>query len=150
LNNSESFILQSYTNLLENRTVVDFFLDYSKLAFGDPAGKAMRRGKFLRYVTRNEALASQNEHQDASQTETNPNITAAGDMITNPAAAGGAVGSSERDDLGIASESAFLKLGEKEGVVDCMYTWWMRRDLFELPALIVINVSVLTATRLQC
>jgi hypothetical protein len=114
-------------------------------------GRALRRGKLLRYVTREEALASVSSvnHADSNPDSNSPSLEKRGALKTNlgdrnAATAGGAVGGggqSEREDPGIAGESAFLRLGEKEGVVDCMYCWWMRRDLFEVPALIVINVS---------
>ena len=44
-------------------------------------------------------------------------------------------------DGGIGGEAGINRLGEKEGVVDCMYIWNVRRDIFEVPMLIVMNVS---------
>jgi hypothetical protein len=117
-------------------------------------GRALRRGKLLRYVTREEAIAaaSAQNYPDSNQDPASPSAekrpviahpTGDPSASKNVTSAGGAVGraQSEREDPGIAGESAFLRLGEKEGVVDCMYCWWMRRDMFELPSLIVINVS---------
>jgi hypothetical protein len=118
-------------------------------------GRAVRRGKLLRYATKEEALASgQSPRDNGNDSHHEGNGTIEGKLKGPGSSKGdsknGTSGKSgvknedlEREDSGIAGEAAFLRLGEKEGVVDCMYCWWMRRDLFEVPALIVINVSVL-------
>jgi hypothetical protein len=41
----------------------------------------------------------------------------------------------------ISSEAEMNRLGSKEGMVDVMYCWNVRRDVFEVPMLIVMNVS---------
>ena len=35
--------------ILDQETVVEFYEDYARLAFGDPAGRAVRRGRLLKY-----------------------------------------------------------------------------------------------------
>ena len=43
---------------------------------------------------------------------------------------------------GIAGESSMQKLGFKDGKVECTYCWTVKRDVFDIPMLIVMNVSV--------
>jgi len=33
------------------------------------------------------------------------------------------------------------KLGDKEGKIDCVYCWMVRRDVFDIPMMIVLNVG---------
>lgn len=42
---------------------------------------------------------------------------------------------------GISSEEGMRRLGSDQGFVDCMYCWMVKQDCFNIPMLIVINVS---------
>jgi hypothetical protein len=42
---------------------------------------------------------------------------------------------------GIAGEKGMQNLGFKDGKVDCTYCWTVKRDVFDIPMLIVMNVS---------
>jgi len=35
------------------------------------------------------------------------------------------------------------KLGSADGKVDCTYCWTVKRDVFDIPMLIVMNVSII-------
>ena len=109
--------------VLEHETVVQFYEDYAKLAFGDPMGRALRRGKLLKYRTKDDII-------HASEDRENRNPQYYGHRDANG---------------GVCDDSAFNKLGEKDGVIDCMYCWNVRRDNFEVPQLIVLNVSAETS-----
>ena len=43
---------------------------------------------------------------------------------------------------GIAGEAGMNQLGFKDGKVECSYCWTVKRDVFDIPMLIVMNVSV--------
>jgi hypothetical protein len=157
--------------ILDQETVVEFYEDYARLAFGDPAGRAVRRGRLLKYREGPPPpqQQQQSQHQDggihppppqqamspppgaapggasagvvaaiAERGDVKPSIAA---LEAAAAGGGGAAGAGGGDF--VAGENAFNKLGESEGVVDCMYCWLVRRDNFEVPQLIVMNVSLL-------
>jgi hypothetical protein len=42
---------------------------------------------------------------------------------------------------GIAGEKGMQNLGFKDGKVECTYCWTVKRDVFDIPMLIVMNVS---------
>jgi hypothetical protein len=42
---------------------------------------------------------------------------------------------------GISGEKGMQNLGFKDGKVDCTYCWTVKRDVFDIPMLIVMNVS---------
>ena len=106
--------------LMDQDSVVEFYEDYAKLAFNDAAGSACRRGRLLKYRTKEDVL----------------NAEASAEKGESPMDRKILVG-----DGGIGGEAGINRLGEKEGVVDCMYIWHVRRDIFEVPMLIVMNVS---------
>jgi hypothetical protein len=43
----------------------------------------------------------------------------------------------------IESQRGMQKLGSKDGKVECTYCWTVKRDVFDIPMLIVMNVSVM-------
>ena len=38
-------------------------------------------------------------------------------------------------------EAKITDLGEKDGKVECSYCWTVKRDVFDIPMMIVMNVS---------
>lgn len=123
--------------IMSQETVAEFYEDYARLAFGDPMGRALRRGKLLKYRTA--------DHQAPFERATVDALAKAGVRGDNGSLSKKDGKSKKEDSHGsngrIAGEGAFVRLGEKEGVVDCMYCWNVRRDNFEVPQLIVMNVS---------
>jgi len=132
--------------IMSQETVAEFYEDYARLAFGDPMGRALRRGKLLKYRTSEdpgpleraaaEAIGKPNTKLENVQSKLKP------DHLKSKKEE---LGASHGNNARIAGEGAFVRLGEKEGVVDCMYCWNVRRDNFEVPQLIVMNVSILLA-----
>lgn len=118
------------TEIMDQDTVVQFYEDYAKLAFANPMGVGMRRGKCVKYRTPDDQMRMQNP----------PSPSRAGSRRNSRAAAEDVKPILEQEE-GIASESALKSLGEPEGTVDVMYCWWVKRDMFEVPQLIVMNVS---------
>jgi hypothetical protein len=116
--------------VMDQDSTVQFYEDYAKLAFTNPHGRGMRRGKLLKYRTPEDLMRLQSKN--GSRVVSRRNSRAADDI--KPIL----------DDEGIASEGALRQLGEPDGMVDCMYSWWIKRDMFEVPLLMIMNVSLLS------
>lgn len=101
--------------LLDDESVVEFYEDFARLAFGDSRGSVMTRCKLLKYKTKEDMGLKSDD-------------------------------SSKWNELlrkgGIAGEAGMNKLGFKDGKVECAYCWTVKRDVFDIPMLIVMNVSV--------
>lgn len=109
--------------LLDDDSVVQFYEDFAKLAFADSKGSVWSPCKLLKYK--------------APEGNTLP----FGGLGTANADANGRV---RRTNGGmISSEEGMTKLGDKDGKVDCVYCWMVRRDVFDIPMMIVLNVSLL-------
>lgn len=100
--------------LLDDDSVVEFYEDFARLAFGDSRGSVMTRCKLLKYKTKEDMEA---------QAEDNG-------KWNNHLRKGG-----------IAGEAGMNQLGLKDGKVECAYCWTVKRDVFDIPMLIVMNVS---------
>lgn len=104
--------------LLDEEGVIDFYDNFAKLAFGDARGSVNSRCKLLKYRTK--------EMSAPSPPGTNVN----NHRHNKPAIRG----------RGIENEEGFNRL-EKDGKMDCSYCWTVKRDVFDIPMLIVMNVS---------
>ncbi|KAJ5972484.1 uncharacterized protein N7479_002402 [Penicillium vulpinum] len=99
--------------LLDDDSVVEFYEDFARLAFGDSRGSVMTRCKLLKYKTKEDMeIAQSDDHGKWS----------------NHLRKGG-----------IAGEAGMNQLGFKDGKVDCAYCWTVKRDVFDIPMLIVMN-----------
>jgi hypothetical protein len=125
--------------LMDQDTVVEFYEDFSKLAFGDSNGHACRRGKLLKYRTKEDLIsqaAAGAENLDPAS------ITADGDTKPHNSPRARRESQNVKLENAISNEAGINKIGAKEGMVDCMLVWNVRRDIFEVPMLIVMNVSI--------
>lgn len=106
--------------LMDDDSVVQFYEDYAQLAFGDSRGHVTRKCRLLKYRTKEttESLAS-----DASPQRKDPRNSILSNRVTR-----------------IDGEHGISRL-EKDGKMDCTYCWTIKRDVFDIPMLIVINVS---------
>lgn len=115
--------------LLDDDSVIQFYEDFAKLAFGDSRGYVITPCKLLKYKTKDEP--GWGSARDGLG-------KAAGDAKTAPvSAAAGGIG----DPL-ISGEAGMNVLGDRDGKVNCMYCWSVKRDVFDIPMLIVMNVSI--------
>lgn len=101
--------------LLDDDSAVEFYEDFARLAFGDSRGSVTTRCKLLKYQTK----------EGLENTET-------------PAET-----KKERGILGyrvskIDGEYGISRL-ERDGKLDCRYCWTVKRDVFDIPMLIVMN-----------
>ncbi|KAJ9199592.1 hypothetical protein DTO164E3_4477 [Paecilomyces variotii] len=99
--------------LLDDDSVIEFYEDFAKLAFGDSRGSVMTTCKLLKYKTK----------EDMEPSSSDDNQKWNGHLSKG----------------GIAGEAGMNQLGLKDGKVECSYCWTVKRDVFDIPMLIVMN-----------
>lgn len=125
--------------LLDDDSIIEFYEDYAELAFNNSRGTVVRKARLLKYRTA----------QDS------------GDIGGDGGAGGGGGGTGEETNSSpaqpqqqkdprrsilsnrvakIDGEHGISKL-EKDGKLECSYTWTIKRDTFDIPMIIIINVS---------
>jgi hypothetical protein len=125
--------------LLDDDSVVAFYEDFARLAFGDSRGSVMGKGKLLKYRTKDEQIAQNLRYEAQKQNEQNGGNTLArqnSEVGANPHQI-------ELKKENISSQKGMQKLGSKDGKVECTYCWTVKRDVFDIPMLIVMNVSAI-------
>ncbi|KAA6413033.1 MAG: C6 finger domain [Lasallia pustulata] len=111
--------------LLDDDSVITFYEDFARLAFGDSRGSVTARGKLLKYRTKDDpSFAAEDE---AGLTE---------DMMARYKRKGPARANGRGS---IADEAGMNQLGGVDGKVECSYCWTVKRDMFDIPMLIVMN-----------
>ena len=119
-----------YSNILQ---------DFSRLAFNDSRGSVMGTGKLLKYRAKDDELSAnlikaehdankENDHLDDNQSW--PSMQ----RMDSFAAA-----RPQDAKKGISGQSGMKKLGSQDGLISCSYSWTIKRDVFEVPMLIVLN-----------
>ncbi|KEQ74340.1 hypothetical protein M436DRAFT_19744, partial [Aureobasidium namibiae CBS 147.97] len=103
--------------LMEDDNVIDFYEDFAKLAFGDSRGVMMKPCKLLKYKTKDDPgwsadLLSERENRHRNGKPVGPLIS---------------------------GESGMNSLGDRDGKVSCMFCWVVKRDVFDIPMMIVMN-----------
>ncbi|KAB8345923.1 hypothetical protein FH972_022976 [Carpinus fangiana] len=116
--------------LLDPDSVVNFYEDYSELAFADSKGSIRRRCQVMKYMTK-EDIATRNVK--------NGTDTSGGTKEKK----GHRKDNSEVSRNGIFNEEGMRNLGARDGRVDCMYCWQVKRDVFNIPMMIVLNTPLL-------
>jgi len=101
----------SIVDLLDDESACDFFDDYAHLAFGDSRGSVTTPCKLLRYKTTKDKGVDKNLDSEV------------GSRLKR-----------QRD----ANQSK--KGGQEDDKVDCMLCWSVKRDVFDIPMLFVMNV----------
>lgn len=112
--------------LMDDDSVIDFYEDFARLAFGDSRGSVTARCKLLKYQTKEdlEKAASEDANDEKAKAQYSGNGI-------------GGMGNRVRE---IDGEHGIARL-QKDGKMDCSYCWTVRRDVFDMPMLIVMNVS---------
>jgi hypothetical protein len=112
--------------LLDDESVIDFYEDFAKLAFGDSRGSVTTRCKLLKYRTKDGEVnvadvAGDGDSEVKKEHQRKSSAYLKGQRIDN--------------------EQGMAKL-QKDGKVDCSCCWTVKKDVFDLPMLIVMNVSL--------
>ena len=115
--------------LLDDESVIEFYEDFARLAFGDSRGSVTTRCKLLKYQTKDDSGAAINGDDDPSNDD-GPRTKRR--RIDRP---------NGRTDA--AGESGTYQLGNADGKVECSYCWTVKRDVFDIPMLVVMNVRQL-------
>ena len=110
--------------LLDDESAVQFYEDFALLAFGDSRGSVKRKGKLLRYVTAEEEAAADDRGSEKMEMD----------------GADGVRGGYADDGVD-AKGSTNGARGRTAETIECTYCWTVKRDVFEVPMVIVMNVS---------
>lgn len=103
--------------LMDDDSVIQFYEDYAHLAFGDSRGHVTRKCRLLKY--RNKETADNLANDQLPQKD--PRNSILSNRVTR-----------------IDSEHGISKI-EKDGKIDCTYCWTIKRDVFDIPMLMVMN-----------
>jgi PAS domain-containing protein len=103
--------------LMDDDSVVEFYRDFAQLAFEDSRGKVQRSCRLVKYRTRDVFDVKGPSPQKEARTGILSN------RVTK-----------------IESEHGISRI-EKDGKVDCTYCWTIKRDVFDIPMMIIVNVS---------
>ncbi|KAI0391091.1 transcription activator of gluconeogenesis [Xylariaceae sp. FL0594] len=103
--------------VMDDDSVVQFYEDFAQLAFGDSRGHVTRKCRVLKYRTQ--------ETSDALANEDQPQKPGRNSILSNRVTR-------------IDGEHGISKL-ERDGKIDCTYCWTIKRDVFDIPMLIVMN-----------
>ncbi|KAK7408720.1 Transcriptional regulator of nonfermentable carbon utilization [Neonectria punicea] len=101
--------------LLDDDSVVEFYQDFSQLAFEDSRGKVQRSCRLVKYRTQ----------QGPESKEASPHKSAHTSILSNRVTR-------------IDGEHGISRI-EKDGKVECTYCWTIKRDVFDIPMMIIMN-----------
>jgi hypothetical protein len=131
--------------LLDDESVVEFYEGFARLAFGDSRGSVMGRGKLLKYRTKEDIVAQNLKEEgggDTKMEDAQQQQATAGPEGVKRMSSGAVRQQRELKKGGIANEREMgQRLGERDGKVECTICWTVKRDVFDIPMLIVMNVS---------
>jgi hypothetical protein len=96
--------------LLDDDSVIDFYEDFARMAFGDSRGSVTTRCKLLKYKSKTDPPFATDDARSA-------------DLQTKRRKGKGE----------ISGEAGIDELADKDGKVDCSCCWTVKRDLFDIP-----------------
>ncbi|TVY55311.1 Transcription activator of gluconeogenesis [Lachnellula cervina] len=111
--------------LLDDDSVIEFYEDFAKLAFGDSRGSVTTRCRLLKYQTK-------------ENMESSPESTKGDEKNKQKERTPGGIGGMGNRVREIDGEHGIGRL-ERDGKMDCSYCWTVKRDVFDIPMLIVMN-----------
>lgn len=139
--------------LLDDDSVVQFYEDFARLAFGDSRGSVMRQGRLLKYRTKDDEIAanllkaeqeslnssSEKESKPQSRWEANNSPEFQRLRQNMQRMDSFAINRPQDAKKGISGEKGMQRLGSQDGKISVSYCWTVKRDVFEVPMLLVIN-----------
>lgn len=147
--------------LMDDDNVIEFYEDFAHLAFGDSRGSVNRKCRLLKYRTRDMLVSSASGSVvDEPQAAGGPTSTPSAPQPATATAGAGtttSLGGSLRPASSILSsrvaridgEHGIAKI-ERDGKLECSYCWHIRRDTFDIPMMIVMNVSLSAPSMIVC
>jgi hypothetical protein len=115
--------------LLDDDSVIEFYQDFARIAFGDSRGSVTKRCNLLKYQTK-EMMEKTEEDEEKRR---RGDMSGGNKDMPPGTMLGGRVSK-------IDGEWGIGRL-ERDGKMDCSYCWTVKRDVFDIPMLIVMNVS---------
>ena len=106
--------------LLDDDSVIEFYEDFARLAFGDSRGGVTTRCKLLKYRSRED---------EAFQSPVNSAL----DDTRTGSKRKRAPGMKDVRERGAPDEASIDELADKDGRIECSCCWTVKRDLFDLP-----------------
>ena len=150
--------------LLDDDSVIDFYEDFARLAFGDSRSSVTTRCKLLKYRSKEDEAPSAGRRgstvgtginsRDGVESMNSAAAAAAGELSSKgglkrkrplaPATVKreGKEGNGAGIGAGTVPDANIDELGGTEGKVECSCCWTVKRDLFDLPMMIVMNVRL--------
>ena len=125
--------------LLDDDSVIEFYEDFARLAFGDSRGSVTTRCKLLKYKTKDDPSMTYDD-DDTTRDQGIDNDFQTHTKARGPSGTGTLKLNGKGD---IAGEARMNQLGIRDGKVECSYCWTVKRDVFDIPMLIVMNVRIL-------
>lgn len=104
--------------LLDDDSIVEFYKDFSQLAFEDSRGKVQRSCRLVKYRPEEQLRTVKDETPQKG-----PRMGMLSNRVTK-----------------IDGEHGISRI-EQDGKVSCTYCWTIKRDVFDIPMMIIINVS---------
>ncbi|KAI1632872.1 transcription factor [Biscogniauxia mediterranea] len=102
---------------MDDDSVIQFYEDFAQLAFGDSRGHVTRKCRLLKY--RSKEMSENSTNDESPQRDKRSSILS--NRVTR-----------------IDGEHGISRL-EKDGRIDCTFCWMIKRDVFDIPMLIVMN-----------
>ncbi|RKF64533.1 Transcription activator of gluconeogenesis [Erysiphe neolycopersici] len=147
--------------LMDVDDVIEFYQDFARLAFNDSRGSIMSRCKLLKYMARenqhgenskshspeipaiitNSSTPSDIKTQDLSSNSENNMVTSINNSKQRGDLTSGADFASDYGLRELSGSSSF----ERDGKLDCCYCWTVKRDVFDIPMMIILNITLLLA-----
>ena len=127
--------------LLDDESVCEFYEDFSKLAFADSTGKVTRKCKILKYKP--PPTPPPPTSQIGSEVAEEMGVSGDGNNE------GGRTNGAQQKDGGKSAKRKYpqgqspLDILGSSTTIECMMCWTLRRDVFGIPMLIILNVSLL-------
>ena len=109
----------SIVDLMDDESTCDFFDDYSHLAFGDSRGSVTTPCKLLKYRTEKDT-----DSDKALDNEVGSRLQRQNDATRS----------------GNDGNVGMTQVGNDEGKIECMLCWSVKRDVFDIPMLFVMNI----------
>lgn len=110
--------------LLDDESAIEFYEDFARLAFGDSRGSVTTHCKLLTYKTMDDPSFAPNR-ESGFDDEFDSRLKKKRRMY-GPGGGG-------------SSEAKIQGFGDRDGKVECSYCWTVKRDVFDIPMLIVMN-----------
>ncbi|KAF2745324.1 hypothetical protein M011DRAFT_460217 [Sporormia fimetaria CBS 119925] len=113
--------------LMDERSGVEYLDDFAEAAYLNSRGTPRRRVNMLRYMTREDVLRSEQEaSQNAMHGKHNGNGRSDSPLV--------------KLDNGVIQQGEKMSKLSKNGLVDCMIQWHVKRDDFDMPMLVCMHV----------